>query len=74
MDIQNSFGFRVKELRKVIGKSQEGLAFDAAIDRTYLNSVENGRRNVSLKNIEKITKALGVTFHEFFNSNYFLSK
>ncbi|MDD2306208.1 MAG: helix-turn-helix transcriptional regulator [Prolixibacteraceae bacterium] len=50
MDIIVSFGLRVRELRKAKGISQEGLAFDADIDRTYLNSVENGKRNVSIKN------------------------
>jgi transcriptional regulator with XRE-family HTH domain len=71
MDIKVSFGLRVRELRKSKGISQEGIAFDADIDRTYMNSVENGKRNISLKNIEKILKALDVSFSEFFNSNYF---
>jgi len=72
MDIIVSFGLRVRELRKAKGISQEGLAFDADIDRTYLNSVENGKRNVSIKNVEKILLALDVSLSEFFNSSYFL--
>lgn len=71
MDIKVSFGLRVRELRKAKGTSQEGLAFDANIDRTYMNSVENGRRNISIKNIEKILKALDIPFSDFFNSNQF---
>lgn len=71
MDIIVSFGLRVRELRKAKGISQEGLAFDADIDRTYMNSVENGKRNVSIKNVEKILQALDVSFSEFFNSSYF---
>jgi transcriptional regulator with XRE-family HTH domain len=71
MDIKVCFGLRVRELRKAKGTSQEGLAFDANIDRTYMNSVENGRRNISIKNIEKILKALDVSISEFFNSSYF---
>lgn len=71
MDIKVSFGLRVRELRKAKGISQEGLAFDADIDRTYMNSVENGRRNISIKNIEKILKALDIPFSDFFNSSQF---
>ncbi|MDP2114894.1 MAG: helix-turn-helix transcriptional regulator [Bacteroidota bacterium] len=71
MDIKVCFGLRVRELRKAKGTSQEGIAFDANIDRTYMNSVENGRRNISIKNIEKILKALDVSISEFFNSSYF---
>jgi len=72
MDIKISFGLRVRELRKAKGISQESLAFDADIDRTYMNSVENGKRNVSIMNVEKILQALDVSFSEFFNSSYFL--
>jgi transcriptional regulator with XRE-family HTH domain len=71
MDIKVSFGLRVRELRKAKGISQESLAFDADIDRTYMNSVENGRRNISIKNIEKILKALDIPLSDFFNSSQF---
>jgi transcriptional regulator with XRE-family HTH domain len=71
MDIKVSFGLRVRELRKAKGISQEGLAFDADIDRTYMNSVENGHRNISIRNIEKILKALDIPFSDFFSSSQF---
>ena len=71
MDIKVSFGLRVRELRIAKKISQEGLAFDADIDRTYMNSVENGHRNVSIRNIEKILKALDISFSDFFNSRQF---
>lgn len=71
MDIEVSFGLRVRELRIAKKISQEGLAFDADIDRTYMNSVENGHRNVSIRNIEKILKALDISFSDFFNSRQF---
>lgn len=71
MDIKVSFGLRVRELRKAKGISQECLAFDADIDRTYMNSVESGRRNISIKNIEKILKALDIPLSDFFNSSHF---
>ena len=46
--------------------SQEQLALKAEIDRTYMTSVENGKRNISIQNIEKIIYALDTTFEEFF--------
>jgi len=58
--IFEKFGTRVKELRLAAGHSQESFAFHCGIDRTYISSVERGRRNVSLKNIERIAKALDI--------------
>lgn len=54
------FGRRVVEARKEQGLSQERLAHDAGLDRSYLGGVERGERNVALDNIVKISKALGV--------------
>jgi transcriptional regulator with XRE-family HTH domain len=71
MDLQKQFGLRVKELRLKTGLSQEALAFKAGIDRTYMTGVENGKRNVSAKNIEKIIKSLELPIPEFFSSNLF---
>lgn len=67
MNIQEKFGKRVRELRNKKGVSQEALAFKAGIDRTYMTSVENGRRNISIQNIEKIVRALGVSMADFFS-------
>lgn len=47
--------------------SQKDLAYTADLDRSYIASVENGQRNISIVNIEKIAIALGVTLKEFFN-------
>ena len=58
---------RVKELRSQLGKSQEELADLAGLDRTYITSVECGRRNISIVNIEKLSNALGVTLKDFFD-------
>ena len=46
--------------------SQEKLALKAEIDRTYLAGAELGKRNISLKSLEKIVNALNVSFEEFF--------
>lgn len=67
MDIKVLVGKRVKELRSQLGKSQEELADLAGLDRTYITSVECGRRNISIVNIEKLSNALGVTLKDFFD-------
>lgn len=64
--ITEKIGLRVKELRTALGLSQEKLALKAEIDRTYLAGVEQGKRNPSIKSLEKIINALEVTFSEFF--------
>jgi transcriptional regulator with XRE-family HTH domain len=71
MDAQKKFGKRVKELRKLKDLSQEGLAFDADVERAYISHLESGRRNISIKQMEKILKALGVSFSEFFGNKAF---
>lgn len=65
--ILNDVGQRVKELRNKQGLSQEKLALKADIDRTYLAGVELGKRNLSIKSLDKILKALDVSFHDFFD-------
>lgn len=53
-------GRMVRSLRKDQGWSQEDLAFESDLDRTYIGGIEQGRRNVGLINICKIAKALSV--------------
>lgn len=64
--ITEAVGQRIKTLRNEQGLSQEKLALKAEIDRTYLAGAEQGKRNISLKSLEKIVDALGVSFSEFF--------
>jgi len=59
-DIQKKFGDKLRELRKQKGLSQEGLALKSGLHRTYISDIERGSRNLSLKNIDKIAKALGL--------------
>ncbi len=66
MDIQEKFGSRIRELRKKKKWTQEELAHQAGIDRTYMTDVENGKRNIGIQNIEKLLNALEVSFAEFF--------
>ena len=64
MDIKKKFGAKVKHLRTEKGWSQEKLALTADLDRTYIPSIEAGKRNVSITVIEKIAKALDVEIFE----------
>ena len=64
--ITEKVGSRIKELRRALELSQEELALKAEVDRTYLAGVEQGKRNPSIKSLEKILKALEVSFGEFF--------
>lgn len=64
--IRNKFGKRVRELRKLKGWSQEELADKVGLHRTYVGTVERGEQNVSIDNIEKLAKSLGVSVQELF--------
>jgi len=55
-----AFGRRVRGFREAKGLSQEGLADLAGLHRTYVGSAERGLRNVSLTNILRLARALGV--------------
>ena len=63
-DITVRFGTRVRELRRQTGLSQEDFAAECGLDRTYISGIERGKRNVALKNIEAIAKALKVSISE----------
>ena len=71
MDVKLKIGQRIKELRDTKALSQKDLAYASDLDRSYIASIENGQRNVSIVNIEKIAKALGVTLKEFFENAQF---
>lgn len=66
--ITDKVGNRIKGLRKIEGISQEKLAFKAEMDRSYVAGVESGKRNLSIKSLEKILNALDISFEEFFES------
>ena len=74
MNIQEKIGARIKELRTQKKLTQEKLAWDAGVNRTYMNHIENGRKNISINTQEKIIKALGISFSEFFNDTTFKKK
>jgi transcriptional regulator with XRE-family HTH domain len=60
-DLLKRFGQRVRSLRLKAGFSQEGFAHHCGLDRTYMGGVERGERNLSLRNIGVIARALGIT-------------
>ena len=64
--ITEKVGNRIRELRTKTGLSQERFALKIGMDRTYFASVELGKRNIALKNLEKIANGLGVTLSELF--------
>ena len=65
--IVRGFAARVRQLRRERGWSQEPLAEEAEIHRTYLGGIETARRNPSLRNIIRIAIALRVTVKELFH-------
>ena len=72
LDPKMSVGLRIKELRAELGMSQEVFAYSIEMSRTYFAEVETGKRNVSIENIDRIARGLGVSLKEFFNSDLFV--
>ncbi|MCL2427078.1 MAG: helix-turn-helix domain-containing protein [Oscillospiraceae bacterium] len=67
--ITETIGKRIKELRiQNTGLSQEKFANEISMDRTYFAGVENGKRNISILNLEKIINGLNISFAEFFKT------
>ena len=64
--ILTRFGKAVRERRKRLGVSQEEFADMCGLDRSYVGGVERGERNISLENIGRIAKALGISLSERF--------
>lgn len=64
--IEKNVGERIRSRRKQLNLSQEKLALKADVDRTYLAGVEQGKRNISIRNLEKILSALEISFADFF--------
>lgn len=68
MNLQRKFGLVLKELRLGKGLSQESLANQSDIDRTYISDIEKGERNISLKIIERLSKTLQISLSELFKT------
>lgn len=63
---KQKFGRRIRFLREQAGISQSKFALMIGINQTYLSGIENGRRNISFDNIEKIANGLGVSISDLF--------
>jgi len=59
-DINKEVGLNIRKIREDKGLSQEKLAALADLHRTYIGQIERGEKNIGLKNLEKIAKALNV--------------
>jgi len=73
--MKTKIGLRIKELRSDQNLTQEEVAWKAEVDRTFMNHVENGKRNVSVDTLTKIIcNGLEITFKDFFNTDLFNGK
>ena len=66
LDINYQFGKRIKFLRNIRKISQEELAFRCELNTKYYSDIERGRRNTTLKVLEKIALGLGISLEELF--------
>lgn len=66
MDINKQLGMRIKYLRSLKKWSQEDLALEANVNKNYLSDLERGERNPTIKVLEKIAKAFGISLSELF--------
>ena len=61
MDVYTKLGLKIQNLRREKDWSQEELAFETDLHRTYISHVEGGKRKISLEAVCKIAKGLGIT-------------
>ena len=55
---------KIREYRNKMGISQEDFALSIGMDRTYYSSVENGKHNITIMNLKKISDGLKITLSE----------
>ncbi len=66
MNIKERIGQRIRQIREQKKMTQKDLSDLSDLDRSYITSVENGQRNISIINLEKLANALGVPLCELF--------
>jgi transcriptional regulator with XRE-family HTH domain len=67
MSARLNFSKNLKRFRLAKSFSQEALADECGLHRTYVSSVERGERNITVDNMEKLAIALGVDLSELIN-------
>ena len=65
--VSNQLGDRIRQFRKKMRLTQETLALNSGINVSFLGDVERGLKKPSIDSLEKLLKALGITFQEFFD-------
>lgn len=65
MDLRETFAAKLRRIRNAKGLSQDDLAYEAEISRSYLSQIEKGSFHVSLKIIGRLAEALNVEPAEF---------
>lgn len=71
-ELRQKIAMRIKEIRTTKNLTQEAVAWRSDVDRTFMNHVENSKRNISLRSLEKIViHGLEVSLKDFFDSKLF---
>jgi len=65
--VARAFGRRIRELREARGWSQSRMGAEVGLQRTYINSVENGGRNVTLATIGRFAHAFDLSLESLFS-------
>ncbi len=75
MEIQEKIAARIKEIRTAKNLTQEAVAWRSDINRAFMNYVENSKRNVTMKSLEKIVvHGLEMSMRDFFDDSLFNGK
>ena len=69
MDLVQLLGDNVRYQRKLKGMTQERLALEAGMERSYVSDLERGRRNPSVRALGRLAEALGVRPHALLNED-----
>lgn len=65
--VNKRLGEKIREFRKQKSMTQEELAFQAELDYSYMNQIENGKRNPSVEAVDRIAEVLGVNLKDLFS-------
>jgi len=69
-EINKQVGTNIRKYRTKKGWTQEKLAFEAGLHRAYIGQIERGEKNLGLKNLERIARALGIKPGALLNYEY----